>query len=65
MIRALIRWYRARQRAIDMKILWPACKAQAADIEIARTVFAAHAFTDRAWYCEYEDRLWDFIDTLE
>jgi hypothetical protein len=53
----LIRWIRGvwwkRQRAIDLDILWPACKAQAPDIDHARAAFAVHAFNDPAWARHY------------
>jgi hypothetical protein len=42
-------WWRARRRAIDLELLWPACKTQASDIDHAKAAFAAHAFHDTAW----------------
>lgn len=41
-------WYR-RCRALDLKILWPSCRAQAPDLDLARAAFAMHAFNDPAW----------------
>ena len=53
----LIRWIRGvwwkRQRAIDLDILWPICKAKAPDIDHARAAFAVHAFNDPAWVRHY------------
>ena len=48
-MRWLARWWMARKRAIDLRILWPACKEQAPDMDHAKAAFAAHAFRDRAW----------------
>jgi hypothetical protein len=42
-------WWRARQRRIDVQILWPSCKTQAPDIDHAKAIFAVHAFHDVAW----------------
>ncbi len=45
-------WY-ARLRRIDLQILWPACKEQAArterQLDHAKAAFAHHAFHDKAW----------------
>lgn len=57
-------WY-AHLRKIDLKILWPACKAQARDMEHAKAAFAAHAFNDRAWTFLGERAVYDFIEGLE
>jgi hypothetical protein len=48
-IRWLIRWWHKRQRAIDVEILWPACRDQAATLDAARAAFTMHAFHDPAW----------------
>jgi hypothetical protein len=42
-------WWAARQRAVDLEILWPICKQQAFDFDEARYVFAIHAISDPAW----------------
>lgn len=63
---ALIRgWWRARQRRIDMQILWPICVQGANDLDHAKAAFAIHAFTDPAWLELGEDALFDAIDRLE
>ncbi len=49
MIGWLIDRWRSRQRRIDLEILWPACKANARDLDHAKAAFAYHAFHDRAW----------------
>ena len=62
---ALIRgWWRARQRAIDLKILWPLCVAGAADLDYAKAAFTLHAMNDPAWRELGEDELLSFIDQL-
>lgn len=60
------RW-RARQRRIDMKILWPACKdVSCGDMDVAKAAFASHAFHDEAWTADYtEDELIAFIGKLK
>lgn len=49
MIRWVIRWWHARQRAIDLEILWPSCRDQAPDLATAQVAFTMHAFNDPAW----------------
>jgi PIN domain nuclease of toxin-antitoxin system len=65
MIRRLFAWWRARQRAIDLDILWPACKAHAMDLDQAKAVFAVHAFHDPAWLSLGDRAIIDFIEGLE
>jgi hypothetical protein len=51
------RWW-ARQRAVDLQILWPTCKGHAPDLDHARAAFAVHAFQDPCWVDHYgEDQL--------
>jgi hypothetical protein len=57
MIRWLVSKWHAKQRAIDIDILWPACKEQAYDLDHARAAFAIHAFQDSAWQSLGEDEL--------
>lgn len=47
------RVYRAHLRETDIEHLWPACRAQAPDLETARAAFAAHALNDTAWTDEF------------
>jgi hypothetical protein len=59
------KWWRKRQRKIDIQILWPACKQQATTLDIARNIFAAHAFNDTAWVTDFNDaEIWKFILNL-
>jgi hypothetical protein len=81
----MIRWLlgawrarqRARQRAIDLDILWPECKRQAEAreredrgpeipaLDLAKAAFMTHCANDRAWTRDYgEAELVDFIDRL-
>lgn len=65
MIARFGKWWRKRMRRTDMEILWPACVEQAADIDLAKAVFATHAFNDPAWMKDYTDaQLTEFIDNL-
>jgi hypothetical protein len=48
-IKAIVGWWRARQRSIDLQILWPACKDGARDLDHAKAAFAVHALHDEAW----------------
>ena len=49
----LWKWWRRRQRAMDMRILWPVLKEQAPDLHIARAAFYMHASNDCAWTDDY------------
>jgi hypothetical protein len=63
---ALIRmWWYARQRRIDMDILWPRLLIDARDLDHAKTAFAVHAMSDPAWTCLGEDAIIAFIERLE
>ena len=62
---ALRAWWRARQRKIDLEILWPTCVEQADDLDHARAAFAVHAFNDAAWSDFSEDDLIAFIGELK
>lgn len=61
----IVGWWRARQRRIDMEILWPVCCEQARDLDHAKAAFAYHVFHDPAWLCLDEQVILDFIDRLE
>ena len=45
----LLDWWAARCRATDVRVLWPAIKAQAVTPAQARQAFIVHATTDWAW----------------
>ena len=57
--------WRARQRKIDMDILWPICCKGANDIDHAKAAFATHAFNDPAWQALGEAEIFRRIDELE
>jgi hypothetical protein len=64
-MKRLMDWWRARQRRIDLEILWPACLRLARDIDHARAAFAIHAFHDPAWLALGEDEIVRRIEGLE
>jgi hypothetical protein len=64
MIRWLRAWWAARQRAIDMEILWPSCLELAPDLDHAKAAFAFHAFNDPAWLILGEAEIQRRIDAL-
>jgi hypothetical protein len=64
MIGLILRWWHARQRAIDIEFLWPSCRDQARDLDHARAAFASHAFNDRAWLALGENEIVRQIDGL-
>jgi len=55
MIGWLLKRWRKGQRATDLRILWPACKAQAPDLNLARVAFAFHAYDDPAWTKDFTE----------
>jgi hypothetical protein len=61
----IVSWWRARQRRIDLEILWPICVRGANDLDHAKAAFAMHAFNDPAWLCLGEDAMIDLISRLE
>jgi hypothetical protein len=61
----IVEWWRARQRNIDLEVLWPICKTGANDIEHAKAAFAYHACSDPAWQTLGEAEILRRIDALE
>lgn len=61
---AIMKWWRARQRKVDLAILWPVCVENAPDLDHAKAAFAVHAFSDPAWQDFNDDELKRFIDGL-
>jgi hypothetical protein len=61
--RLIVAWWHARQRRIDLDILWPICRREANDLDHAKAAFAVHAYHDPAWL-ELGDELFPFIDRL-
>ena len=65
MLRWLLRQWRARQRAIDIQILWPACVREAkGNMDVAKAAFALHCYHDSAWSDLKQDELYTLIDGL-
>ena len=58
-------WWRARQRKIDLEVLWLACVQGAADLDHARAAFADHIFSDPAWLELGEEALIRFVEHLQ
>ncbi len=58
-------WWWARQRAIDLRILWPVCKRMAFDLDQAKRAFMEHAINDPAWVRVYGEKLWSIVDKLQ
>jgi hypothetical protein len=64
LVALILRWWRARQRRIDLEILWPSLKA-AADFNRAKAAFMRHALLDPAWLELGEDELFAFLAELQ
>lgn len=61
----IAKWWRRRQRRIDMDILWPICKEQCPDLDYARATMMLHCLNDEAWTSDYTpDDLKVFIGQL-
>jgi hypothetical protein len=60
----ITRWWHARMRRLDLKILWPTCKREAPDLDYAKAAFAYHALHDPAWLELGEEGLMAAIDEL-
>jgi hypothetical protein len=62
----IVAWWRARQRKIDLEILWPICVTGAGDdIRHAKAAFAYHALKDPAWMELGDVEILRRIDALE
>jgi hypothetical protein len=64
-MRWLLKWWHRRQRDIDIQMLWPSFKNQAADMTRARTAFECHTSRDRAWLCLSDEEYYKIIDNLK
>lgn len=63
---AIRKWWHARQRRIDMDVLWPQCLAGANNLAHAKVAFAIHCAHDPAWTSEMNhDEIMDFVERLE
>lgn len=56
-IRWPLRWWHARQRRIDVDILWPAMRRAAPTLPDAHAAFLMHTRLDRAWDDLSEDEI--------
>jgi hypothetical protein len=65
MIKWLLDKWHARQRAIDLEILWPECVKHGQDLDHAKAAFAYHAFNDEAWLCLGDEEIKRRIDNLK
>ena len=54
---AILAWWQARQRKIDVATLWPQCLAGANDLDHALLAFTVHCFNDPAWLSLGEEEL--------
>lgn len=64
-IKIIGRWWRRRQRSIDLEILWPIFVEKAPDIDHAKVAFAFHCFNDTAWTKDFShDELKNIISGL-
>jgi hypothetical protein len=61
--RLIVAWWHARQRRIDLDVLWPICRREANNLDHAKAAFAVHAYHDPAWL-ELGEDLFPFIDRL-
>jgi hypothetical protein len=61
--RLIVSWWHARQRRIDLDVLWPICRREANNLDHAKAAFAVHAYHDPAWL-ELGEDLFPFIDRL-
>jgi hypothetical protein len=61
---AIRAWWHARQRRIDIDVLWPICLKGANDLGHARNAFLVHCFHDPAWLALGEKELMRRIDRL-
>lgn len=57
-------WWWARQRKMDLLLLWPQCKQLAPTLQLAKVAFMYHAVNDPAWSHYYGDKLPSVIDSL-
>jgi hypothetical protein len=68
-ISKITRWWRRRQRSVDVKVLWPACKeaarAQGWSIDAAKVLFEQQIREEPYWYKDFdEERLQRLLSNL-
>lgn len=60
------RWFRRRQRAIDMHMLWPEIESQFENRSVAVAMFGGVILEDPAWTTDYcDEALYWMLDCLE
>ena len=57
----LRRWWHARQRKVDLNILWPQIRIRATSLEQARKAFLMFAVHDESWKCLGEEGIYQEI----
>jgi hypothetical protein len=63
-MKRLILWWFARQRRLDLEVLWPSIQQEAPDLETARAMFAIHAYRDPAWLVLSDEELFAAMEGL-
>jgi hypothetical protein len=76
-MRAIGRWWRKKQREIDMALVWPRCLSYAGKhsdrwrgtvytpIDLARVQFSMHVLYDDAWTKDFtRSEIEEFVDRL-
>ena len=61
----LTKWWKKRQRRIDVQILWPAIKDNSPSLDLARAAFLAHALYDPAWESLTDAEVFQYIAKLK
>lgn len=57
------RWY-ARQRHLDLELLWPAIRRHESDLSRARAAFGFHCLMTPAWYSLGLDQIENILRDL-
>jgi hypothetical protein len=60
----LLRWWRRRQHAMDVAILWPTCLEEGRTREKAKMLFYVHMCMDPSYSHMTEDDKHHFIEAL-
>lgn len=60
----LLKWWKRRQRNIDLLILWPQCRRQASNLDLAKAAFLRHALIDNAWSDLTPQEIAGIVDNL-
>lgn len=60
----LARWWKKRQRAVDIQCLWPSCKENSSDTDSARAAFRLHTMIDEAWSDMSDEEIDHVVATL-